>query len=147
MRDLKSIIHFMEVEIPFNRHLGLKVDHLTPGCCIMRLPWREEFIGDPKRRAVHGGVISSLIDATGGLSCWSLLEGLDDRISTVDLRVDYIQKGPPTDLLCEANVVRMGNRVSVARMEVISADDENKDKKNIIATGQAVYNIWKAKRH
>ena len=40
--------------------------------------------------------------------------------------------------MCEATVVRMGNRVAVARMEVYSEADRSGEP---VATGQGVYNI------
>ena len=137
----QEIIDFMEKEIPFNRFLGIQVAKLDAGLCLLQLPWRAEFIGDPMRVAAHGGVLSTLIDTAGGAACWSLLSGRDERLSTVDLRVDYLRPGPPEDLFCEARVVRMGNRVSVARMAVFcgqTGPDENP-----IATGQGVYSIVK----
>ena len=135
--NLRKISEFMENQIPFNKHLGMKVQSLTPGKCAMILPFQENFIGDPVRKALHGGVISSLIDTTGGLCCWSMLKSDQDRISTVDIRIDYLQKGPTTDLICHAKVLRMGNRVAVARMDVFKCDDQTV----LIATGQGVYNV------
>ena len=130
----------MEQEVPFNRYLGMKVDVDEDGGVLIRLPWREEFIGDPFRRAVHGGVISTLIDTCGGSACWMALIDSDARLSTVDLRIDYLRKGPCEELTCRAEVVRMGNRVAVARMEVYATQDPMK---KVIATGQGVYNVAK----
>ena len=56
--------------------------------------FKPEFIGDPNREALHGGVLSTLIDTTGGLCCWSTLRHQNDRVSTIDLRIDYLLKGP-----------------------------------------------------
>ena len=60
-------------------------------------------------------------------------------MSTVDLRVDYLQPGAPVDLVCRADVVRMGNRVGVMRAEVFSGDPGEDARP--IATAQGVYNI------
>ncbi len=140
MSNKEQVIHFMEQEVPFNRYLGMKVDILAEGKVNILLPWREEFVGDPHRRAVHGGVLSSLIDACGGSACWSALIEADSRVSTVDLRVDYLRKGPCEDLTCRAEVVRLGNSVAVAKMEVYATNDSEQ---KIVATGQGVYNIAK----
>jgi uncharacterized protein (TIGR00369 family) len=143
MSNKEQVIHFMEQLVPFNRYLGMKVDILEKGRVNIQLPWKEEFVGDPHRRAVHGGVLSSLIDTCGGSACWSALIELDSRVSTVDLRVDYIRKGPCEDLTCRAEVVRLGNSVAVARMEVYATNDSEQ---KIVATGQGVYNIAKKKK-
>ncbi len=138
------LVAFMEEQIPFNRLLGLRVQALTPGDCLVRLPWRDELIGDATRPAVHGGVISALADTAGGLACFSCLTSREDRVSTVDLRVDYLRPGPSQDLLCHARTIRMGNRVAVARMEVFagSLPPPDIDPASLaIATAQAVYNV------
>jgi uncharacterized protein (TIGR00369 family) len=140
---LVRLVQLMEELIPFNRVLGLRVEQLRPGFCVVRLPWRDELIGDPMRPAVHGGVLSALADTAGGLACFSLLTSPEDRVSTVDLRIDYLRPGPALDVLCHAKTIRMGNRVAVARMTVFAGSlpppDQLED--NPIATGQAVYNV------
>jgi acyl-coenzyme A thioesterase PaaI-like protein len=60
-----------------------------------------------------------------------------DGISTVDLRVDYLRPGPLCDLVCEARVVRAGNRVSVTDMNLFGVVDKDQT----VATGKGVYNV------
>jgi uncharacterized protein (TIGR00369 family) len=140
MNNKQQVIHFMEEMVPFNRYLGMKVEVVEEGRVNIHLPWREEFVGDPQRRAVHGGVLSALIDTCGGSACWSALIDPTARVSTVDLRVDYLRKGPCENLTCRAEVVRLGNSVAVVRMEVFASNDLEQ---KIVATGQGVYNIAK----
>ena len=131
-----------EAFIPFHRHLGLQVDHVDRGSAVIRIPWRDELLGDPSRNAIHGGVISALADAAGGIACFAMLDKPEDRVSTVDLRVDYLRPGAPGDIVCEARIVRFGNRMAVTRSHVYVGDlppDDDHDK--AIATAQAVYNI------
>lgn len=139
----ERLVLLMEEQIPFNRMLGIRVEQLSSGSCVLRLPWRDELIGDPMRQAVHGGVLSALADAAGGLACFSRLTSREDRVSTVDIRVDYLRPGPALDVLCHAKTIRMGNRVAVTRMTLFAgalppADQLEGDP---IATAQAVYNV------
>lgn len=139
-----SLVRFFEEGIPFNRFLGLRIQVLRLGYCVLGVPWRDVLIGDSTRPAVHGGVTSALADTAGGLACFSMLDNPDDRVSTVDLRVDYLRPGPDQDLLCEAKVVRMGNRVAVARMEVFSGEVPPAgapEREAAIASGHGVYNV------
>jgi uncharacterized protein (TIGR00369 family) len=121
---------------PFNRFLGIKILEWREGFVRQELPFRPEFIGDPTRPALHGGVMSTLIDTTGGFAVWTMIE-IGDRVSTIDLRVDYLKPGAPETLICEAQVVRVGNRVGVidARCFQPSAPER------VVATGKGVYNI------
>ncbi len=119
-KDRIRLTRFFEEEVPFNRHLGLKVESFSPGHAIMLLPFRPEFVGDPRRPSLHGGILSTVIDACGGLAVWTHFNP-EDRISTVDMRVDYLRPAPAADLRVESRVVRMGNRVSVVHTTVTAA--------------------------
>ncbi len=133
---------WFEQGIPFNRFLGVRLHSIERGRCVLHLPWRDELVGDASRPAVHGGVISTLIDTAGGGACFAALDRVEDRLSTVDLRVDYLRPGGAVELWCEGVVVRMGNRVGVARMTLWSGRLPGAgESEQPVATGQAVYNI------
>jgi uncharacterized protein (TIGR00369 family) len=133
---------WFEHGIPFNRFLGIRLHTLERGRCVLWLPWRDELVGDALRPAVHGGVLSTLIDTAGGGACFAALDRDEDRLSTVDLRVDYLRPGGAADLWCQGEVVRMGNRVGVARMTLWSGRmPAPGEPDSPVATGQAVYNI------
>jgi uncharacterized protein (TIGR00369 family) len=129
-------IQFMEHQVAFNQFLGIRITKLDTGFARMELPYRDEFLGDPFRPALHGGVISTLVDTCGGAAVWTTVQSTD-RVATVDLRVDYLRPGPQADLACEATVVRAGNRVGVADMKLFATGDPER----VIATGKGVYNI------
>jgi uncharacterized protein (TIGR00369 family) len=127
----------MEELIPFNRYLGVRVGVAREGFARLEVPFRDELVGDPMRPALHGGVISALADAAGGAAVWL---GIDDelaRISTIDLRIDYLRPARLVTIVAEANVVRLGNRVGVADVRLFNEDAEDVT----IATGKGVYNI------
>jgi len=124
----------MEELVPFNRLLGMRGESASEGRCVLRLPVRGDLVGDPRRPAIHGGVLSTLIDTAGGVAAWSAL-GDDESVSTVDLRVDYLEPaGMEGDLRVSAELVRKGNRVCHVRMEVTQGAV-------VVAEGRGVYNI------
>jgi uncharacterized protein (TIGR00369 family) len=120
--------------IPFHKHIGLLVRTSGEGKAAGELPFRPELIGDPSRPAIHGGVLSTMADALGGFAVWSGLS-IDDRVSTIDLRVDYLAPAGTEAIFGEAEVVRSGNRVAVADIELWQGD------RRVVATGKGVYNI------
>jgi uncharacterized protein (TIGR00369 family) len=126
----------MENVIPFNRLLGMKVESIEPGEVRIRLPFREDFIGDVTRPAVHGGVISALLDATGGAAVFTQIQA-GDSVSTIDLLVDYLRPCTPGDLIGHAKVVRMGGRVALVQLSAHHVGDPG----HLIASGRAAYNI------
>jgi uncharacterized protein (TIGR00369 family) len=135
--DAAALKQVMEELIPFNRVLGVRVVAIEPGRAQLEIAFREELIGDPMRRAVHGGVISALADTAGGCAVWSAREEPRARVSTIDMRIDYLRPGRPEALLAEATVVRIGRRVGVCDMRVFHASAPG----DAIATGKGVYNV------
>lgn len=127
----------MEEVIPFNRFLGIRVVDLRPGYARLEVPFRDELVGDPLRPALHGGVLSALADVAGGAAVWSGLEDDRARVSTIDLRVDYLRPARLEDVVAEASVVRLGNRVGVADVRLFHPAAEPET----IATGKGVYNL------
>jgi uncharacterized protein (TIGR00369 family) len=79
---------------PHARYLGLKVVETGPGFAIIMLPYRAELIGDPVRKVVFGGAITTLLDHACGLAVACALDVLR-AIATVDLRVDYLRAATP----------------------------------------------------
>lgn len=141
LEKLEPVIKmFMEAQIPFNRYLGMQLTHAAEGQARMELPFREEFIGDPLRPALHGGVISTMLDTVGGAAVFSTLTNIEDRASTVDLRVDYLRPGRKETLVAEARIIRAGNRVAVAELKAFHPDAPDEP----VATGVGVYNTRRA---
>jgi uncharacterized protein (TIGR00369 family) len=135
--DPTALRQVMEELIPFNKLLGVRAVEIDHGHVRLEVPFREELIGDPLRRAIHGGVISMLADTAGGGAVWSALEDSRARVSTIDMRIDYLRPGRQETLVAEASVVRIGRRVGVVDMRMFhpSAPAES------IATGKGVYNV------
>ncbi len=138
--DEAALIRFFEEGIAFNRHLGMKVMELGEARCRIFIPFKPEFIGDPFRPALHGGVLSTLADTAGGLAVFARVGMGTARVSTVDLRVDYYTPAGLLDTYAVAEVVRLGNRVGVARI-IVYQEDESKP----VAEGKGVYNIREVK--
>lgn len=127
----------MEELIPFNRYLGVRVAKLSSGFARLEIPYREELVGDPLRPALHGGVLSALADTAGGAAVWTGIEDERARVSTIDLRVDYLRPAKLELVVAEAQIVRIGNRVGVADVRLFQPSAESE----AIATGKGVYNI------
>lgn len=134
--DPALLTRFFEERIPFNAWLGIRIEALGRGSCVLRLPARPELVGNPGLPAVHGGVLSTLCDTAGGLAVFTALSA-GHSVSTVDLRVDYLRPGKVDAwIFASAEVVRLGNRVAVANCEIWQDDPTN-----TIAQGRGVYNI------
>lgn len=122
--------------IPFNQVLGLEVMDLGEGRAVLGLPFRRELVGDLARPALHGGVLSALADTCGGAAVWTTI-GSEDRVSTIDMRIDYLRPAPLEKLMAIGEVLRVGNRVGVAAIRIVPEARPQ----DIIAEGKGVYSV------
>ena len=132
---LDKVKAFMATGIPFNRFVGIQIAALESGRAVLEIPFRDDLIGDPFRPAIHGGVIATLVDTAGGAALFTCVE-VGDRLSTVDLRIDYLRPAGRADLRAEAEVIRLGNRVGVVRVLVFSGASRDP-----VAQGVGVFNV------
>jgi uncharacterized protein (TIGR00369 family) len=136
---LSELRELMLRRIPFNEVLGIRVLELDPGTALLSIPFRAELIGDPMRPALHGGVISALADTCGGCAVWSSV-GQGDRVSTIDLRVDYLRPGQLEELHALGEVLRVGNRVGVAKISLFHPSRPGE----LVAEAKGVYSVKRA---
>jgi uncharacterized protein (TIGR00369 family) len=136
--------HVFEQGVPFNSVLGLKVESMDASAPKLRFDMRPELIGNPRRQILHGGVISAVLDVAAGFAIHLAVlkqrtehaqEAHIPTIGTIDLRVDYLRPGRGNYFIATGRVVRLGNRVAVAHMDLVNDSGEQ------IATGGAAYMV------
>jgi uncharacterized protein (TIGR00369 family) len=135
----RILTRILEEFIPFNRFLGVRTLELGDGLARLELPFRPELVGNPLRQALHGGVVSMLLDSTGGAAVWTQIRR-DDLPSTIDLRIDYLRPARAEALIGQGRVVRLGNRVGVVELRAYHHGDEARP----VAAGMGVYSIRRA---
>jgi len=101
--------------VPFGKLLGLKLESIKPGEATLSLEIRDDFMQN--NGVVHGGVIASLIDSATAFSIIPLL-GKDERITTVDLTINYLRPLVSGTIKATARVLREGGRVIVTSADV-----------------------------
>ena len=133
--------------LPFNRLLGLSVTSLDSDGGAMAFSMREDLIGNVFHRTLHGGVISSVLDAVGGLTASASLmvraAGLSDekvkamfaQVGTIDLRVDYLRPGRGERFTASGRIMRSGRKVAVVRMEM------HNEEALLVAVGTGTYMV------
>jgi len=142
---LQLLKEITEEKIPFNKLIGMKIETLDLDKIGIRFEMRPELVGNFTRGNLHGGVISSVLDVTGGMVAWTgimkKMEGQSfdeiserfNKIGTIDIRVDYLRPGFGEYIIATGSILRTGNKVSVTRMEL------HNDKGILIAVGTGTY--------
>ena len=66
--SLLKIVRQAYDSLPFNRLLGLNVSFLKIDAAGVGFPMQNDLIGNAVQGILHGGVISAVLDATGGMT-------------------------------------------------------------------------------
>jgi uncharacterized protein (TIGR00369 family) len=149
MNDLNQLCEFY-LNLPFNQFLGLKLSQVDSKKAILNFAIQPAFIGNTIKNILHGGVITSVIDAAGGLitltNHFTQLRDLPEtermnqlgRSSTIDLHVDFLSPGTGNHFTVEADLLSKRSRIVVARMQVHNETD-------LIAAGSGSYLLGQKK--
>ncbi|MEN9886202.1 MAG: hypothetical protein RL758_780 [Pseudomonadota bacterium] len=142
---IEGMREIFEEKIVFNQVLGLKLKHIDATRCVATMQMKPDLVGHFAYNRLHGGVISTALDTTGGAAVLGAIgakhmhESIEERIKrfiklgTIDLRVDYLRQGIGQNFEIRAEVLRAGSRVASTRMELL--DDHGQ----LLATGAAAY--------
>ena len=132
------------LDLPFNQFLGLKCTTLNTEKATLTFTNKPEFIGNTVKKILHGGITTSVLDASGGLLALANLfnkfedKSIEEKIelmgksSTIDIRVDFLRPGLGKNFTVEVELLRSGSRIAVTRMKLVN-------EKGIIAAGSATY--------
>ncbi|MBX3600541.1 MAG: thioesterase family protein [Rubrivivax sp.] len=140
-----ALARMFEQDISFNQLLGLKIESVRPGDVRARFDMRPDLVGHYTYGRLHGGVISAVLDALGGLALMvaiaerhpadNALQVMHrfSRMGTIDLRIDFLRQGLGKHFTASAQVLRLGGRIGSTQMRLTN------DEGLLIATGAAAY--------
>ena len=124
LHDAKHIARALE-SLPHNAKLGIRLVDLAPGRCTTYIEFRPELVADPGRGVLHGGVVTTLIDATAGAAVYASIAP-DRSLATLDMRIDYLR---PTKrdkrLYATAELYRLTRRIAFVRASAYQDDRAN----------------------
>ena len=81
----------------------------------MRLPYRDDLVGDPDTRVIASGVVTALLDNGAGMAVWDRINEFKP-IATLDLRIDYMRAAvPDMDLLVTACCYKLTRSIGFVR--------------------------------
>ncbi|KTG24690.1 hypothetical protein AWR38_03705 [Idiomarina sp. WRN-38] len=127
---LTKVSDFMDTRVPFQQLLGFEITEFNPARGELKFQWKDELLGNVPQRILHGGVTATALDTAGGLvAIAGMVDRLEDpsesylmerlsRCGTIDLRVDFLRPGRGKTFIASATIIRSGNKVAVARMEL-----------------------------
>lgn len=127
----------MGEHIQHAHRLGVTLESVEGDELTLRLPYRDELVGNPETGAVHGGVLTMLLDQTLGMSAICSDATNMSITPTLDLRIDHLGIAPAgRDILATARIYRATRRVLFA--EGYAWCEGRRDKPIARATGSWV---------
>lgn len=142
---LALLKELFEERIPFNKVLGIRFRSLDLEQVCLEIRMKEELIGNFAKGVLHGGVISAILDVTGGVVAMvDLIQRMKEHsieelskklinVGTIDLRVDYLRPGKGAYFSATGVTMRTGHKVAVIRSEL------HNDQGLLIAAGTGTY--------
>jgi len=119
---------------PQARALGMQLISLDKAGAILKVPYREDLIGDPDTGVIAGGVVTTLLDHACGQSVFAAL-GVPTSIATLDLRIDYMRGAEPgLAILAHAHCYKLTHSIAFVR-----ATAYDRDLADPVATAQAAF--------
>ncbi len=107
---------------------------MQDGVGTLRVPWREDLVGDPDTGVIAGGVVTALLDHVCGLAVQAGRE-TPTPTATLDLRIDYLRPAKPrSGVTAEARAYKITHSIAFVRA---SAYDDDPD--DPVATVQAAF--------
>ena len=122
--------------VPYWVSLGIVIeDAVAPGHLFLRLPMKPG-LGTRRPDFMHGGAISSLIDAAAGGAIISQFAAEEDYggQATLDLNVTFLNAAT-SDVIAEGRILRSSRALAFTQVDVRTEDG------TLVATGRATFSI------
>lgn len=122
----------------------MKLESAQNNRLTVSLPLAERFVGDCDSGVVHGGVVSSILDTSCTLAVM-LKFGRLIRVSTLDMRIDYLRRvAPQNTLYSRSSCYRLTEQMAFVRGTAFTVDaDGNEDK---VAKANATFQVIQLQR-
>ena len=114
----------------FTQLVGTELSSAEEGRAAISLKAEERHLNPSG--TVHGGVISTLIDASMAEALNTMVEE-GEQPFTIQITVNYMKPGKPGTLTSTARVRKGGERITIVEAEVAQEDDD--DEVIALATG------------
>lgn len=120
-------------KVPLAVHMDIRVDHLRKGAVRLIMPYGPHLIRPVD--TISGPAMMTLAD----VALWGAvltMAGPREMVVTTNLNMNFLRMAGNSDMIAEARVLKMGRRLAVAAVELISAGNDE-----LVAHATASYAI------
>jgi len=115
--------HFLDTQVPFVKSLGITCEEVKPGYAVAR--WRRDPQWLRPGGYLFGGGLMSLADAAIYMAILGQI-GLKAMAVTIELKMNFLRPAIGGDVLAEARVLKVGQRIAYGEVRLFMAEARDK---------------------
>ena len=115
---------------PIARSMGMRLSYDAEERAVFTMPYNPAY--DHALQGVHGGVFATMLDNAGW---FTVAAHFDSWLATVEFQVRLLEPVNGQDLWSRGEIVRMGKKLCVAKMEVRTTAD------TLVAIGSGTFMV------
>lgn len=123
----------LERELPWARATGMLVERMEHGRALMRLPYHVD--STRPGGTISGPHMMMLADACMYAVVLSLIGDVKLAVTT-NFNINFLRKPADTDLLADGSIIKLGKRLAVLEVSILSGDDHE-----LVAHATGTYSI------
>lgn len=139
-RDFERRVHESYRSQGFMQQLGATMVSLSPGECRLSLMFSNDL--SQQHGFIHGGVVASLADVSGGYAAYSLLPANQSNL-TVEFKVNFLAPALGEGLEAEGRVIRLGRQLTTCLSHVYAISGQ--EQRRLCAVALATYVVVAAR--
>lgn len=123
----------LQQELQWASDMGMRLESMEAGRAVMRLPYQTS--STRPGGTISGPHMMMLADAC----MYAVVLGLIGKVKlavTTSFNINFLRKPMQTDLLAEGTIIKLGKRLAVLEVSVLTADDEE-----LVAHATGTYSI------
>ena len=136
MADKTKLARQFIEALPHSVMLGMEMQEMDDGVATIKMPYKDELVGDPVTGVIHGGAVSALMDTCCGAAVMCHPENVGGT-ATIDLRIDYMRAATPGQTITAVATCYHVTR-SVAFVRAVALDE---DKEHPVATATGAFTV------
>jgi uncharacterized protein (TIGR00369 family) len=120
--SIEQIDRLTRDKLPFASIYGFRTEHIEPGRAVVRAPYSGDFLRPGG--TISGPVMMGLADYAMYVAVLSRIGPVELAVTT-NLNINFLKRPPPSDLVGEARLLKLGKRLAVGEVSIhVDGDDE-----------------------